>query len=97
MRHFAKGSGCYECISCHRRTRAVDPDAADIGLCAECFELSCLENMVSDGNATENDLLRIEQLGEIIKTKSLKALPPISKQEARCIRAEEEMGHGRAD
>lgn len=46
--HFKKGSGVYECRCCGRRTRDSHGEG-DITLCAQCYELAGLENMMNDG------------------------------------------------
>jgi hypothetical protein len=47
---FAKGSGCYACNCCGRKTRAVGHgDCEHVRLCAQCYELAGYENMVQDG------------------------------------------------
>lgn len=47
---FEKGSGCYNCKSCTRKTRATENgDATALGLCAQCFEIGGIENQISDG------------------------------------------------
>lgn len=48
---FARGSGCYTCDSCHRKTRATNRDAAFTGLCAECYELASFYNTLQDGGS----------------------------------------------
>jgi len=48
MNRIAAGSGVYRCRVCHGRTRRTDQDAAQIGLCAECFELAGDDNMHND-------------------------------------------------
>lgn len=47
-RRFAKGSGCYTCQCCGKRTRAVDQDAANCRLCVQCFDWTGWENGHSD-------------------------------------------------
>lgn len=48
-RGFTRGSGCYTCGSCGRRTRNVDPDAAAVLVCAQCYEIAGIENSIDDG------------------------------------------------
>ena len=66
---FTKGSGCYKCTSCGRMTRDTgDRDAVHARMCSQCFEASGLDNMISDGCASENDKKRYEDLkAEITK------------------------------
>lgn len=48
---FAKGSGCYNCGCCGRKTRDTDGEGY-LGLCAECYEIGGIENGISDGAYT---------------------------------------------
>jgi hypothetical protein len=50
---FQRGSGVYSCQSCKRQTRASGGDNEDVRLCFECYEISGLENQISD--ACQND------------------------------------------
>ena len=52
---FNKGVGSYTCRSCGRGTRphGGDPSAIHARLCEECWELSGLENQLSDEGETD--------------------------------------------
>jgi hypothetical protein len=45
---FKRGSGCFICADCGKRTRATKRDGADSRLCADCFEFAGRENEHSD-------------------------------------------------
>jgi len=45
---FARGSGCYTCLSCGKLTRDTGNDEADLFLCAYCYHESGLENSLAD-------------------------------------------------
>lgn len=46
---FARGSAVYTCNCCKRSTRSTGRgDNDNVGLCAECFDLSGEENSLSD-------------------------------------------------
>lgn len=48
---FARGSGVYACRVCKRNTRSTGRgDNEHVRLCAECFDLSGIENAVLDGD-----------------------------------------------
>lgn len=52
---FQKGSGCYTCRVCSRRTRSTGRgDNEYVLLCAECYDLAGIENAISDGSDPEN-------------------------------------------
>ena len=53
---FAKGSGVYTCSCCGKRTRKVDADSADLGICFLCYDAGGWENEhrdMHDGNFQE--------------------------------------------
>lgn len=50
---FQKGSGCFTCTSCGKKTRATAEGNEGCDLCPICFERSGDENMVSDGLMTQ--------------------------------------------
>ncbi len=53
---FQRGSGCYTCSSCKKKTRATGRgDNEHAGLCAECYDRAGDENAVSDGLMTEQE------------------------------------------
>ena len=63
---FQKGSGCFECRSCHKKTRATGRgDNENIGLCERCFDMAGDENSVLDGIMTREEFT--EQWGETPK------------------------------
>lgn len=46
---FARGTGCYTCESCGRKTRQTDVNSgSDWKVCADCFELAGYQNGISD-------------------------------------------------
>lgn len=46
---FQRGSGCYTCAVCRRRTRSTGRgDNEHVGLCEECYEVAGLENEIAD-------------------------------------------------
>lgn len=47
MNRFAKGSGCFVCRSCRRRTRETH-DNASLELCPDCVALTEQENRIPD-------------------------------------------------
>lgn len=58
---FTRGSGCYTCRSCGRKTRDTGRgDNEHIGLCAECFDLGGIENAICDSDGDELDRYRNE-------------------------------------
>lgn len=52
---FKKGSGVYTCSSCGKRTRDVNREEGQAGLCARCYEKAGDENSVSDGMMTQEE------------------------------------------
>lgn len=50
---FAKGTGCFVCECCGRRTRENGQGAGGKHTCLECWELAGLENAVLDGEPLE--------------------------------------------
>ena len=68
---FERGSGCYVCGCCGRRTRSTGRgDNEMVGLCAECFEVGGLENEISDYGDPEGKLAaRINELNAICREK----------------------------
>lgn len=50
---FQKGSGCFTCIGCDKKTRSTGRgDNENSRLCERCFDMSGDENAVSDGDMT---------------------------------------------
>ena len=53
---FTKGTGCFTCISCGKKTRQTDdPDAASMKMCNRCWQMGGDDNAVSDGDMTEDE------------------------------------------
>ena len=53
---FEKGSGCYTCQCCGRKTRSTgNGDNEHVKLCAECYEMGGIENSIADGNYDNED------------------------------------------
>lgn len=90
---FTKGSGCYTCHSCGKKTRTTyDPGAADLELCQDCFDDAGDENTHNDQHWDENgDRLFTEgctrcdkekaALAETMKEEKLDDLPPFFTKE----------------
>jgi len=68
---FTKGHSVYTCRLCTRRTRQTGRgDNEMIDLCAECFDLGGLENMITDGHAlSDHDVDVVHRLRAIIASK----------------------------
>ena len=68
---FVKGCAVYKCRLCQRLTRQTGQGDNDhIGLCAECYELAGLENVVMDGDELRAvDVDRIHALRAFIASK----------------------------
>ena len=67
---FKKGSGCFTCQACGKRTRSTNLDHADYEMCEFCFEEALLENSLSDGSITEQDFnIRLKELKQQFKIK----------------------------
>lgn len=68
---FLKGSPIYSCRLCHRMTRQTgrgDNDLVD--LCAECYDLAGLENVVNDGGLlSDSDIDLVHSLRAFIASK----------------------------
>lgn len=53
---FMRGTGCFTCNRCGRKTRSTGRgDNENVGLCRECYDLCGIENEISDGGRTEAD------------------------------------------
>lgn len=62
---FTKGSGCYKCGCCGRKTRDDgNGDSVNVLLCTECFEIGGIENSITDG-IYRDDVQRQEWIDEI--------------------------------
>ena len=60
---FQRGSGCYTCLCCGKRTRSTgNRDNEFVELCVRCYEIAGDENAVSDGWLTREDF--IERWGQ---------------------------------
>jgi hypothetical protein len=56
---FQRGSGVYTCTSCRRQTRSTGRgDNENCDLCVECFEISGIENQISDCGDPDGKLAR---------------------------------------
>lgn len=53
MNRFARHTGCFPCECCGRKTRETRND--NLRLCEQCFELSGIENEISDGHCTAEE------------------------------------------
>jgi hypothetical protein len=53
---FQRGSGCYTCDLCKKRTRSTGRgDNENVGLCAKCYDMAASENSVLDGQMTKEE------------------------------------------
>ena len=53
---FVKGSGCYECIACHKKTRSTgNGDNEHCRLCVRCYDIAGDENAVTDGDMSKEE------------------------------------------
>lgn len=65
---FIKGCALYTCRLCGRSTRQTGRgDNENVGLCAECYDLCGLENMIHDGHSV--DIGMVHWLRGLIVTK----------------------------
>jgi hypothetical protein len=62
LRHFKRGSGCFACAVCGRKTRVTTQDSYT--LCAECWELAGIENSILYGCGTPEEYA--EEVAELI-------------------------------
>lgn len=51
---FTRGSGCYTCRACGKRTRETGEGESSIELCIRCYDDAGLENNHSDGGHDDN-------------------------------------------
>ena len=60
---FQRGSGCYECQSCGRKTRATgNNDNEHVRMCVQCYDIGEIENLIADGMyEDETELKELEQ------------------------------------
>lgn len=55
MSGFEKGSGCYVCKCCGKRTRAIgNKDNEFVRLCVKCYDEAGMENAHADGHHKNN-------------------------------------------
>lgn len=68
---FVKGQSTYTCRTCRRLTRQVGHgDCENVNLCADCYELSGIENSIYDGCDIEDHASAILQCyGAILSKK----------------------------
>jgi len=72
---FQRGSGCYTCNVCGRKTRSTGRgDNEDVKLCVECYEVAGIENQIADksfyGDQTEESCIaEIERLNAECRAK----------------------------
>ena len=60
---FQKGSGCFTCCDCKKKTRATGRgDNEHVNLCADCYDRGGDENSVSDGHMTEAEFFKIHSV-----------------------------------
>ena len=52
-RTFQRGSGCYTCAACGKRTLDTGRDEAGVGLCIACYDAAGHENAHYDGHHAE--------------------------------------------
>jgi hypothetical protein len=68
VKHFRRGSAVYKCECCGRGTRDTGVQSLGSKLCPQCYELAGIENDISDGNVTREEMgPRISQyIAEIV-------------------------------
>jgi hypothetical protein len=72
---FQRGSGCYTCYQCGRKTRATGQgDNEHVQLCVECYEIAGIENTISDrayfgAETKESCLAEIAALKKVVAAK----------------------------
>lgn len=47
---FARGSGCYDCRCCKKKTRETGEGESQVKLCRQCYDDAGYENDHEDGN-----------------------------------------------
>lgn len=68
---FQRGSGCYTCQACGRKTRATGRNENEhVGLCAPCYDLAGIENDISDHGETPALLAEAARLRSLISSHS---------------------------
>lgn len=53
---FQRGSGCYKCEACGRKTRNTGAQSMGSKTCEQCWDLAGIENEISDGHETVETL-----------------------------------------
>lgn len=61
---FQRGSGCFKCLACGRRTRSTG-DNGDVQLCPECYEECQMENQIAD-----SEVERLKSMKDTLAPKS---------------------------
>ena len=57
---FEKGSGCFVCSCCKKKTRSTGRgDNENVGLCADCYDKAGDDNAVADGQMSEEEFQEI--------------------------------------
>jgi hypothetical protein len=53
--HFQRGSGCFDCRSCGRRTRDTGVQSIGAKVCTDCYELAGMDNACNDNGTSPAD------------------------------------------
>lgn len=60
---FQRGSGCFNCTVCGRKTRSTGRgDNEHVRQCEECYEMGGIENLFEDGRETPELRAEYEEL-----------------------------------
>jgi hypothetical protein len=73
---FKRGSGCFTCSDCGRRTRATDHgDNAHCELCPDCYEVAGILNSISDNPSftAEQVQAQMDRINEIRHSQGLRS------------------------
>ena len=72
---FARGTGCYTCRVCQKKTRATgNGDNEHCGLCVNCYDLSGYDNQVSDRgmeSLTESEVTEVRAMAKLLTPEDL--------------------------
>jgi len=83
--------GCYVCNVCGKKTRSTGRgDNEFVGLCADCYDIAGLENMVSDGNMTQEEFdsqVITNEKGIMVWKESHDKMEMNTKEKSRIIKA----------